>query len=132
MLQMGGVYTMVHHAGLIVIPQLKMSIISFLLQSILYTTCLTHKLIYRNSFFGFVCLNKLIRKTRDIYNISPYLCRNTDYWMDGGLGDQYIVHQPRYRPSTCNSKNNLKEFSYPIWCTRRGKKKKKIKRRLVL
>jgi hypothetical protein len=34
----------------------------------LYRSCLTHELIEAHLPFGFVCLNKLIRKTRGIYN----------------------------------------------------------------
>jgi hypothetical protein len=61
------VITIVQHRDLNVVPYLNLSIITFLLQN-LYTTCLTHELIDTNLPFGFVCLKKLIRKTRGIYN----------------------------------------------------------------
>ena len=55
--------TIVQHRGLNVVPYENIPIITFLLQ-ILYTTCLTHVPIEANLPFVFVCLNKLIRKTR--------------------------------------------------------------------
>jgi hypothetical protein len=58
--------TIVQHRGLNVVPYQNIPIITFLLQ-ILYTTCLTHVPIEANLPFVFVCLNKLIRKTRGIY-----------------------------------------------------------------
>ena len=46
---------------------IHLSIMLFLLQTI-YTMDLTHELILTNSSFGFVGLNKLIRKIHGIYN----------------------------------------------------------------
>ena len=55
---------MVQHAGLNVS---QMSIISVTKQNI-YTTCLAHELKKKNtSSFGFIYLNKLIRKNHGIY-----------------------------------------------------------------
>ena len=59
--------SIVQHRDLNVVPYLNMSSIEFLLQ-IIYTTCLTHELIQTNLPFGFVCLIKLSRKNRGIYN----------------------------------------------------------------
>jgi hypothetical protein len=67
----------------------------FLLQT-MYTMGLTHELISTNSSFGFVGLNKLIRKIHGIYNtysfnlflfvqgklFNQYTCIEIDNWLD--------------------------------------------------
>jgi hypothetical protein len=58
----------------------------FLLQT-MYTMDLTHELISTNSSFGFVGLNKLIRKIHGIYNTYFF---NLFLFVQGKLFNQYI------------------------------------------
>ena len=57
----------------------------FLLQT-MYTMGLTHELISTNSSFGFVGLNKLIRKIHGIYNTYSF---NLFLFVQGKLFNQY-------------------------------------------